>query len=182
MHIALASILALAFAGTATAGDFVLKSPDFAEGGVLPLRQVYEGYGCTGNNASPALTWENPPAGTKGFGLTLFDPDAGGGRGWWHWAVFNLPARATGLPADAGRSGSPGLPAGAAQGRTSFGAVAYGGACPPVGDPPHHYVFTLYALDVERLDLAPGSPCADVAAALRRHALGTVRLTARFGR
>lgn len=180
MHIMLACILALA--GTATAGGFVLKSPDFADGGLLSGRQVYKGYGCTGDNVSPALAWENPPAGTRGFGLILFDPDAAGGRGWWHWAVFNLPAGTTGLPAGAGRAEDTGLPPGAAQGRTSFGVAAYGGACPPVGDSPHHYVFTLYALDVERLDLAPGSPCAEVEAALKRHALGTARLTARFGR
>src|SRR3954465_14424129 len=114
--------------------------------------------GAGGQNVSPQLSWSGAPAGTKSFALTLYDPDAPTGSGWWHWVVYDIPATATELPQGAGSGKAP-LPAGTVQGKTDFGAAGYGGAGPPPGDKPHRYVFTVYALKVDKLDLpADASP------------------------
>lgn len=176
---ALAVLLALGLAAGA-ASALTLRSPTVTEGAALPLSAVNDAPGCPpGGNVSPALIWSAAPAGTRGFALTLFDPDARGGAGWWHWAVYDIPANARGLPAGAGAGA--GLPAGAAQAKTSFGTAVYGGACPPPG-PAHHYVFTVYALKRARLDLPPGADAAAVARAAQAAALAEARLTATFGR
>lgn len=107
---------------------FTLTSAAFAPGGMLTNEQVYDGFGCTGGNVSPALAWSDAPAGTKSFALMVHDPDAPTGSGWWHWVVYNLPASAHSLPAGAGSADGKHLPAGAAQGRTDFGTIGYGGA------------------------------------------------------
>lgn len=136
------------------AGALTLTSPDFANGTVLKNAQVAAGFGCTGGNVSPALNWSGVPAGTQSLVLTAYDPDAPTGSGFWHWAVYNIPATATGLPAGAGSAGGT-LPAGAAQLRNDGGQPGYVGACPPAGDRAHRYVFTLYALSAPlQLDAA----------------------------
>jgi Raf kinase inhibitor-like YbhB/YbcL family protein len=146
------------------------------------MEQVFGGFGCTGKNISPALAWSGAPEGTKSFALLVHDPDAPtGGAGWWHWLVLNIPASATGLAKDAGKADGSGLPAGAAQINTDFGAPGWGGPCPPVGDKPHRYVFTLYALKTERLDAGGGS--ASLAGYMvNGNAIGKATLTGRFGR
>lgn len=179
-HILFALLITLALAANALAGGFALTSPDLRDGGAVAPAQVLNGFGCTGANVSPALVWTDPPAGTKSLALTVYDPDAPTGSGWWHWVVFNIPASARALPSGAG-SGKAALPAGAVQSRTDFGAPGYGGPCPPPGKP-HRYVFTLFALDVERLDLQPDAPAAMVGFNLNAHALGTASLTATYGR
>lgn len=173
-------ITVLALAGPAAA--FELSSPDMIEGGNLADRQVLSGFGCAGANVSPALAWTNPPAGTKSYALTVYDPDAPTGSGWWHWVVINLPAGTTTLPAGAGGGEGNGLPPGAVQSRTDFGQPGYGGACPPAGDAPHRYVFTVHALDAAHLDLPTEASAAMVGFVLGRHRLGQATLTARYGR
>ncbi|MDR3640576.1 MAG: kinase inhibitor [Humidesulfovibrio sp.] len=173
-------LLSLVLTGSALAAEFTLSSPDLREGGGIAAAQVYGGFGCSGGNVSPALSWSNPPAGTKSFALTVYDPDAPTGSGWWHWVVFNIPASARALAAGAG-SGKAALPAGSVQSRTDFGAPGYGGPCPPPGKP-HRYVFTLRALDVDRLDLAENSSGALVGFNLNAHTLAKASLTAHYGR
>ncbi len=136
------------------ATDFRLDSPELAPNTTVAGRFVYQGYGCRGLNLSPALNWSNPPEGTRSFVVTVFDPDAKGGAGWWHWVVYNLPATTRGLPEGAGSKPAKLLPAGAREGKTDFGESAYGGPCPPPGDPPHHYVFTIYALASDHIELS----------------------------
>src|SRR5207342_1735754 len=134
----------------AQAASFTLSSPDLP-GNAFPAKFILNGFGCTGANTSPALVWSNVPAGTKSLALQVHDPDAPTGSGFWHWAVYDMPPTTTGLAQGAGNS--PGtLPAGAYGGNTDFldtGATGangnYGGPCPPQGDKPHRYVFTLYA-------------------------------------
>ncbi len=140
---------------TALAGGaaFTLESADIPHKSHIKDAQVFNGFGCSGQNISPALAWKNAPAGTKSFALLMFDPDAPTGSGWWHWVVYNLPAQTSSLSAGAGKADGSGLPAGSAQGITDFGTTGYGGPCPPPGDKPHRYIFTLHALKVEKLDL-----------------------------
>src|SRR5947207_1980520 len=118
------------------AGKFSLTTSDVKPNGTLPDKQVFNNMGCNGENLSPQLGWADPPKETKSFVVTVYDPDAPTGSGWWHWVVYNIPADAKELAAGAG-SGKAELPAGAKQGRTDFGAPGYGGACPPEGDKPH---------------------------------------------
>lgn len=165
----------------ATAADFTLTSPELKDGGTLPMANVFNGMGCTGQNISPELKWDHAPAGTKSFALTVYDPDAPTGSGWWHWTVFNIPADAKGLAKGAG--GHEGqLPRGAAQGRTDFGKPGYGGACPPPGDKPHHYIFTLFALKTDKLDLNSDSSGAMVGYMTNANMLGKASLTVTYGR
>jgi len=171
----------LAAAGSAVA--FELTSPDIDPGEPIAHRHVFNGFGCKGENVSPALAWSAPPDGTKSFALLVHDPDAPtGGAGWWHWVVYNVPARAPGLPRGAGAAEGAGLPAGAVQHRTDFGAPGWGGPCPPVGDPPHRYVFTLHALKVDKLDIPEGATASLVGFMVNANSIGKASLTARYGR
>ncbi|WP_243358114.1 YbhB/YbcL family Raf kinase inhibitor-like protein [Fundidesulfovibrio terrae] len=182
MRLTVFILAAFFWAAAAFASDFKLESPDVAEGKNLPASQILNGFGCQGANVSPGLRWENVPKGTKSFAVTVYDPDAPTGSGWWHWVVFNIPASAAGLPAGAGDEKGSGLPTGSVQSRTDFGKPGFGGACPPAGDKPHRYVYTVFALDVDRLDLGPDSPAAMVGFNLNAHALGKAAITARYGR
>ena len=112
---------------------FQLTSPDIASGRTMALAQVFNSFGCSGQNISPALSWSHAPAGTQSFALLVHDPDAPTGSGWWHWLVYNIPASATSLSAGAGNDSGKLLPEGAVQGRTDFGNHSYGGPCPPPG-------------------------------------------------
>ncbi|MGQ9368357.1 YbhB/YbcL family Raf kinase inhibitor-like protein [Azospirillum sp. ST 5-10] len=170
-------VLAAAVAGPAAAGSFRVAAPGLAPDGTLPDAQVLDGFGCRGGNRSPALTWSEPPAGTRSLAVTVYDPDAPTGSGWWHWTLFNLPPGLRGLP----EGGGP-LPEGAVQGRTDFGTAGYGGACPPPGDPPHRYVVTVWALDTPALPLDGGAAGAMVGFFLNRHALAKAEVTARHRR
>jgi Raf kinase inhibitor-like YbhB/YbcL family protein len=175
---------------------FTLSSSDLASG-TFANQFVLNGFGCAGGNVSPALQWSSVPAGTKSFSLQVYDPDAPTGSGFWHWAVYNIPPTETGLAQGAGNSPDT-LPAGAFGGNTDFldtGVTAgngnYGGPCPPTGDAPHHYIFTLYALDVPQLELAAGLPVTGTAglygfglsrAGIGAHMLAKATFTATYGR
>src|SRR6266581_9614374 len=149
---AVLAALGLSLFGTcaANAQSMSLTSTDLKEGATIANEQVFKGFGCTGSNVSPALSWSGAPAGAKSFAVTMYDPDAPTGSGWWHWVVFNIPPGTTSLPKGAGDPGKNLLAAGATQGNTDFGAAGYGGPCPPPGDKPHHYHITVYALNVEK--------------------------------
>lgn len=179
-----ALLLALLLAGMCTgaaAADFKLTSSEIAEGKALTNKQVFKGFGCDGENVSPQLSWSGAPAGTKSFAISVYDPDAPTGSGWWHWTLVNLPATTNELPAGAGSSGGK-LPAGAAQGRTDFGQAGFGGACPPAGDKPHRYQFTVWALKADKLPVDENASGAMVGFMLNANALGKATLTATYGR
>lgn len=182
MRTIITALAAFALSGAASAAAFDLASPDVAPNATISDRQVFNGFGCTGGNMSPALAWKGAPAGTRSFAMTVYDPDAPTGSGWWHWVVFNLPASTTSLPAGAGDPAKLALPAGAVQSRTDFGGPGYGGPCPPQGDKPHHYVFTVYAMKVDKLPLQPDASGAMVGFFLGANALGKASFTATYGR
>ena len=157
-----------------------LGSTDIANDQTLGSAQVYQGFGCSGGNVSPALSWSDVPAGTKSFAITAYDPDAPTGSGWWHWSAYDLPASLRSLPAGAGKVGA--LPGGARQGRNDYGSNDFGGACPPQGDKPHRYIFTVFALKVDRLEVPADASAALIGYMLNANKLATASITARFGR
>lgn len=163
------------------APSFSLHSSEISPGATLGEAQVFNGFGCHGQNISPSLRWQNAPKGTRSFALTVYDPDAPTGSGWWHWVVFNIPVTVQGLPAGIPADGK-GLPAGTIQSLTDYGQPGFGGACPPVGDKPHRYQFTLHALKVEKLDLPASSMPALVGYMLHANQLATAQFTAHYGR
>ena len=172
----------LASALGAQAAGFKLSSATIKPGSTLGEAQVFNGFGCAGKNISPALSWSGAPAGTKSFALTVYDPDAPTGSGWWHWVVFNIPASTTQLPEGAGGADGKGLPTGSVQGRTDFGAPGFGGACPPPGDKPHRYVFAVYALKTDKLDIPADATAALVGFMINANKLGEAKFSARYGR
>lgn len=154
-----------------TLAAFVLSSATFQANATMPKSTVYKQ--CSGDNVSPELRWSGAPAGTKSFALIVHDPDAPAPGGWYHWVAYNIPATTHGLAA-----GSPLPPA--QLGKTSFGENAYGGPCPPPGKP-HHYNFTLYALDVASI---PGEHLTgpELQAAIAHHTLARTTYTGLYGR
>lgn len=153
-----------------------LFSNDFNDGDKLPLRHVFNGMGYEGDNISPHLAWDEVPLGTKSFVVTCYDPDAPTGSGWWHWVVANIPADTRVLPQGSGSS-LVALPDGTIETRTDFGETGYGGAAPPKGES-HRYIFTLHALDVERLDVNANASGAMVGFNVHFHAIASATLTA----
>lgn len=174
----IATLIATLHAGAASA-DMRLTSAELSDGGTLKQEQVLDGFGCKGGNLSPSLTWSGAPEGTKSFALTVYDPDAPTGSGWWHWTVFNISADASGIPA--GASGTATMPKGAVEGRTDFGKPGFGGACPPPGKP-HRYIFTLHALKVDKVPVDAEASAAMLGFMLNANTIAQARLTAFYGR
>ena len=156
---------------------FVLKSTAIRNFGSISEPQVLNGFGCTGKNISPDLEWKGAPKETKAYAITMYDPDAPTGSGWWHWIVLNIPAKTTRLPAGAGSKGGL-MPAGSIQGRTDFGTPGYGGPCPPVGKT-HNYVLKIYALKAP-LDLKGEESGAMVGFHLNANKIAEATLTATY--
>jgi Raf kinase inhibitor-like YbhB/YbcL family protein len=179
--LAAAGLAVLAIASAQAAG-FTLASPTIKPGSMLTEAQVFNGFGCSGKNISPALKWSGAPAGTKSFAITVYDPDAPTGSGWWHWVVYNIPAGTTELPEGAGSADGKGLPAGSVQGRTDFGAPGFGGACPPPGDKPHRYIFTVHALKTEKIEVPADATAALIGFMINANRLGQASFTAKYGR
>ena len=170
-------LLGLSLAATFLLADnFTLKSNDLK--GQLTNKQVFNGFGCSGENVSPQLSWENAPKGTKSFAVTVYDPDAPTGSGWWHWVVFDISKNKFTLPAGFGNTESKD----AIQSITDYGKSGFGGACPPVGDKAHRYIFTVHALDVETLGLDKNANAALVGFYLNSHSLAKASIISYYGR
>ncbi|HXG39244.1 MAG TPA: YbhB/YbcL family Raf kinase inhibitor-like protein [Bacteroidota bacterium] len=162
------------------AQTFTLKSKDI--GGQATEKQVFNGFGCSGANISPQLSWENPPEGTKSFAVTMYDPDAPTGSGWWHWLMFDIPATTRELPTNAGDVKQNLAPKGAIQSVTDFGTRGYGGPCPPPGHGRHQYIITVYALKVEKLGLDSTATPALVGFNLNANAIQKASIVMYYGR
>lgn len=154
---------------------FTVSSDEVEPGGTLRPEQVQ-----SEGNRSPQLRWEGAPAGTKSYAVTCYDPDAPTGSGFWHWSLFDIPASVTELPAGAGSGEMKGLPEGAVHVRNDYGTRDFGGAAPPPGDGPHRYVFTVYAVDQEKLGPDADASPAVVGFNLRFHTVGRAQLIAEF--
>jgi Raf kinase inhibitor-like YbhB/YbcL family protein len=181
--LSLACTLAAWGAQAAAAAPFTLTSADIKPNGTIGEKFVYQGFGCSGGNVSPALSWSGAPAGTKSFALLVHDPDAPtGGAGWWHWLIYDIPATASALAQGAGSADVAALPKGAKQGRTDFGSKGWGGPCPPVGHGKHHYHFTLHALKVAKLEVADDAAAALVGYSVNANSLGKAEFIGLYGR
>lgn len=171
-------VLALLMLNISYAGNFTLMSDDI--GGQLTKKQEFNGFGCSGENISPSLAWKDAPHGTKSIAITMYDPDAPTGSGWWHWVVFNIPATATSIASNA--SALKMLPKGSVESVTNYGVSGFGGACPPKGDKAHRYIITLYALDVDKLELDRSTNPAMVGYNLNVHAIQKSSIISYYGR
>src|SRR5258708_3178689 len=171
---ALALFAAFLGAEAATAQTMTLTSSDIKPGARIADEQVYKG--CGGANISPALSWSGAPQGTKSFALSVYDPDAPTGSGYWHWVVFNIPPDGTSLAKNAGDPKGPVAPTGAVQSRTDWGVPGYGGPCPPKGDAPHHYRFTIFAVDIPKLEADENTTAATVGFMLDLLTIATMAL------
>jgi Raf kinase inhibitor-like YbhB/YbcL family protein len=163
---------------------FTVISNSFKDGDYLPKDFILSadfGFGCAGGNKSPHLKWSDAPSGTKSFAITCYDPDAPTGSGFWHWLMVNIPANVSELAEGAGGAGGK-LPAGALQTRTDFGAPGYGGPCPPPGDHPHRYLFTVFAVKSEKLDVKADTSAAVVGFNLHFNTLAKAQIMGLFKR
>ena len=177
--------LALVLAGGATlaqAAGFTLSSPDIKAGAMMDKKFEFNGFGCAGENKSPALKWSGAPKGAKSFAVNMYDPDAPTGSGWWHWSVINIPAAVTELKPDAGAVGGANLPKGASHVRIDFGVAGWGGTCPPQGDKPHRYIFTVHALKTDKLDIPADATAALAGFMVNANSMGKASFTAKYGR
>jgi len=138
---------------TSHAKAFKVKSSEIKYGGMIKETHVFDGFGCSGKNISPQISWKNAPKDTKSFAITVYDPDAPTGSGWWHWFLVNIPSSYEEIPSNFGAQNKFSLDEGILQVRNDFGQYKFGGPCPPKADKRHRYIFTIHALKVEKLDL-----------------------------
>ena len=153
----------------------------------MQVRFVFNGMGCKGENISPALSWTQPPEGTKSFALLVHDPDANtGGAGIWHWVVVNIPVTVRSLETGASTADGSKMPAGSRQIANDYmgltGSPAWGGPCPPKGHKAHSYNFTIYALKVEKLDLPPAATASQAGFFVNLNAIDKATLSISYGR
>jgi len=174
------TVFTMLIAFSTSAQTFTLKSNDL--GGQFSNEFSLNGFGCSGANKSPQLYWENAPKDTKSFAITIHDPAAPTGSGWWHWVVFDIPANVTEIKQGAGSTSKQLLPAGAIQSNTDFGQPGYGGPCPPVGDAPHPYIITIYALKTAKLGLDKNASAAYVGFALNNNLISKASLIVYYKR
>jgi Raf kinase inhibitor-like YbhB/YbcL family protein len=160
--------------------SFTLTSTDISEGERLANPQVSGVFGAGGEDVSPQLSWSGFPEATKSFAVTVFDPDAPTGSGFWHWAVCDIPASVTELDADAGAEGGGKLPSGAVMLRNDASGHGYIGAAPPAGHGPHRYAFVVHAVDVESLGIGKDATPALLGFHLFSHTLGRAMIVANY--
>ncbi|MFJ6048927.1 YbhB/YbcL family Raf kinase inhibitor-like protein [Streptomyces sp. NPDC092307] len=152
-----------------SAQRFTVTSPDVRDGEEFPADTWAHAFGCTGDNRQIRLAWSDAPQTTRSFAITMFDPDAPTGAGFWHWLVWDIPADRNGVDSA--------LPAGAVAGTADSGTTGYLGPCPPSGDITHHYEINVYALDVPTLDLPATTPPTVAAFTMSGHVIGHARIT-----
>lgn len=171
-HLILATLLA---SNSALAGSLTLSSTDIANGKFMSKAEEFAGFGCSGGNRSPQLSWSGAPKGTAAFAIMVHDPDAPTGSGWWHWQLVNIPQDVTSLPAGAA------APVGSQPMNNDYGAKGFGGACPPPKHGVHRYQFTVYALS-QKLELPENASGALTGYMVKAHALDSSTIEALYQR
>lgn len=166
---------------TAFADSFSLTSTDISHGVFMANVQEFQGFGCSGKNLSPQLSWHGAPDGTKFFAITAYDPDAPTGSGWWHWQLINIPADVTHLPTGAGQPTKNLIPEGSMHIQNDYGTAEFGGACPPKGHGVHRYQFTVHALS-KKLELPENASGALAGYMINAHSLGSSTIEALYKR
>lgn len=152
IKIPLSLTLIVAVNAFAETESFTLKSNDIYNGQYMNKAHEFNGFGCTGDNISPQLSWSGAPNGTAAYAILVHDADAPTGSGWWHWQVVNIPNTINNLSAGAGAPSNKRLPNAITNIKNDYGSIGYGGACPPIAHGTHHYKFTIYALS-QKLNL-----------------------------
>ena len=158
-----------------------LISSDFKDQETLSKEQEFNGFGGSGDNISPQLSWENIPAGTQSFAVTAYDPDAPTGSGFWHWVAFDIPAEVKSLAENSGNTAEEN-PYSFTQSHNDFGLPGYSGACPPEGDNAHPYIFTIHALGVDKLGIDQHTPNAVARFLIHANSLASASLTGFYQR
>ncbi|WP_159738227.1 YbhB/YbcL family Raf kinase inhibitor-like protein [Vibrio atypicus] len=171
------TLLTTAVLTSGVANAFDISSKDIQEGHPMAKTFEFSSWGCDGSNVSPQLQWSHAPEGTKSFAITVFDPDAPTGSGFWHWIATDIPASVSELP-----RGVNIKKLGGQEHRIDYGSVGFGGACPPEGDGMHRYQFTVWALPKAKLGLDANTPAAVVGFTLNSMALDKAKLTATYTR
>lgn len=161
-------------------GTFTLQSKDI--GGQATMTEEFDGFGCTGKNTSPQLSWENAPEGTKSFAITMYDPDAPTGSGWWHWVVFDIPSNTNEFVTNAGNVSAKLVPEKVIQSITDYGSKGYGGPCPPEGHGLHEYIITVHALSTETLGLDENTNAAVVGYYLGNNTIAKASIVVYYSR
>jgi Raf kinase inhibitor-like YbhB/YbcL family protein len=179
-HRILIAALATCLAGPAMAMS--IKSPAVGADNTIPDKYIADGFGCSGENVSLPLEISGVPAEAKSLAITMYDPDAPTGSGFWHWEVANLPPDTTSLAEGAGAAGNGKLPDGAVQARNDAGTAAYFGPCPPRGDKPHRYVITVFAVGADKLPVDENASGAVVGFNLNYNTLDKASVTYLYGR
>lgn len=177
----LALLLSIFVSASVSADTFTLTSTDIAQGKFMSKAQEFEGFGCSGGNSSPELSWSGAPKGTKAFAILAYDPDAPTGSGWWHWQIINIPMSVTTLPAGAGDSSKKLSPEGSIQIKNDYGIRGFGGACPPKGHGVHRYQFTIHALS-KKLELPQDASGALTGYMVNTHSLALHTIEALYKR
>ncbi|MSP33864.1 MAG: YbhB/YbcL family Raf kinase inhibitor-like protein [Rickettsiales bacterium] len=170
----LVAAICLPISASAT-NSFMVYSPDFKDGDNLVKSNEFNGFGCTGKNIAPEIRWKHAPTETKSFALTVYDPDAPTGSGWWHFVAYNIPAKDKFLDAEK-------ISAGTLLVTGDVGSKAFMGPCPPVGHGKHHYIFTVYALDVGKLDLPETASPALAGYMMNQHKIASAAITGIYER
>lgn len=158
--------------------SFHVTSADIKNGQRLPVAQMSGIFGAGGQDVSPQLSWSGFPKETKGFVVTVYDPDAPTASGFWHWAVAGIPASVTSLSTNAGLPGDSLLPVGSFQLRDDAGMARFLGAAPPVGHGVHHYFVVVHAIDVSSLAITKDVTPAILGFNLFSHTLARATLVA----
>jgi Raf kinase inhibitor-like YbhB/YbcL family protein len=167
---------------TSHAKNFSISSANIAPNSTIANQHVFNGFGCEGKNISPQISWQNAPANTKSFALTVYDPDAPTGSGWWHYVAINIPATYKKLPAGFASQDKFEIANNINQIRNDFGVRNFGGPCPPKGDKPHRYIFTIFALKVENLEVPESATAALAGYMINQNILAKASFEATYGR